>query len=240
MTHQNPESRSVDSVGSRARRLTTAQLYLCVDSRRDQGDLEQFLDAALAGGVDIVQLRDKSIEAREELELLELFAAAAARHGALHAVNDRADIARLSGAPVLHLGQDDLPVPAARSLLGDDAILGLSTHRPEETAAAVDQPGLDYFCTGPVWSTPTKPGRAAVGLELVRFAHEESARRQSSRPWFAIGGIDHSTIGQVRDAGAQRVVVVRAITDASNPTDAAQKLRAELGPLDAEAQPTLG
>ena len=158
---------------------TTARLYLCTDARRDRGDFADFVDAAFAGGVDIIQLRDKSLEAAEELELLEVLHAAAARHGRLWAVNDRADIASLSGAPVFHIGQKDISLGAARGLLGKDTVIGLSTHSPEQVDAAIasspGRKGLDYFCVGPVWATPTKPGRAAVGLDLVRYAARRSA-----------------------------------------------------------------
>ena len=158
---------------------TTARLYLCTDARQDRGDFADFVDAAFAGGVDIIQLRDKSLEAAEELELLEVLHQAAHRHGRLWAVNDRADLASLSGAPVFHIGQKDIPTGAARKFLGKDAIIGLSTHSPEQVDAAIassaGRNGLDYFCVGPVWATPTKPGRAAVGLELVRYAAEPPA-----------------------------------------------------------------
>ncbi|MGF1429723.1 thiamine phosphate synthase [Kitasatospora sp. LaBMicrA B282] len=200
--------------------LADARLYLCTDARREQGDLEQFLDAVLAGGVDIVQLRDKGLEARQELEYLEVFAAAAERHGKLFSVNDRADVAHAARPQVLHLGQDDLPVPAARAILGPEVLIGRSCHAESEVAAAVAEPGVDYFCTGPVWPTPTKPGRPAPGLGLVEYA----ARQQSDRPWFAIGGIDLGNLDQVLAAGARRVVVVRAITAADDPGAAAAEL----------------
>ncbi|WP_086801348.1 thiamine phosphate synthase, partial [Streptomyces caniscabiei] len=138
-----------------AARLADARLYLCTDARRRQGDLPRFLDAVLGGGVDIVQLRDKGMEAAEELEHLQVFADACRRHGKLLAVNDRADVAHAVGADVLHLGQGDLPVPAARAILGPDVLIGRSTHADEEAAAAAVQEGVDYFCTGPCWPTPT-------------------------------------------------------------------------------------
>ncbi|KNC20362.1 thiamine-phosphate pyrophosphorylase [Arthrobacter sp. RIT-PI-e] len=213
------------------RRLDAAQLYLCTDARKGKGDFADFVDAAYAGGVDIIQIRDKTVEAAEELACFEVLRAVAERHGKLYCANDRADIARLSGAPVLHVGQQDLPVPAARHLLGPDPLLGLSTHSPEQVLAAAAADGLDYFCTGPVWATPTKPGRAAVGLELVRFAAELGTTTPSLRPWFAIGGIDSGTIGDVVAAGARRVVVVRAITEAGDPASAARELRAALPAL---------
>ena len=140
------------------RSLSDARLYLCVDARERQGDLSDFLDAVLENGVDIVQLRQKGIEARQELAALEVFAAACERHDALLAVNDRADVAWASGAPVLHLGQDDLPVSVARALVDDDVLIGRSSHSEAEAAAAAVEEGVDYFCVGPCWPTPTKPG----------------------------------------------------------------------------------
>jgi len=207
--------------------LAAARLYVCTDSRADRGDFADFVDAAYSGGVDIIQLRDKTIEAAEELEILTVLRDAAERHGKLWAVNDRADIARLSGSPLLHLGQKDLPLPAARSLLNDDVVLGLSSHAPDQVDAALAAAArgeTDYFCVGPLWATPTKPGRAGVGLELVRYADSTG----TSVPWFAIGGIDHGNVAQVVEAGARRVVVVRAVTEASDPADAARRLLAEL------------
>ncbi|SEF62386.1 thiamine-phosphate pyrophosphorylase [Actinacidiphila yanglinensis] len=204
----------------RAARLADARLYLCTDARTARGDLAAFADAALRGGVDVIQLRDKGIEARQELAALEVLAEACRRHGRLLAVNDRADIAHAAGADVLHLGQDDLPVPAARALLGDGVLAGRSCHAEAEVDAAAVAPGTDYFCTGPVWPTPTKPGRPAPGLDLVRYA----AALSTKRPWFAIGGIDRTNVHEVRAAGARRIVVVRAITEAADPYEAAAAL----------------
>lgn len=210
--------------------LRASRLYLCTDARRERGDFVQFVDAAFAGGVDIIQLRDKSIEAAEELDLLAALKETAQRHGRLWAVNDRADIAVLSGAPVFHIGQKDLPLPAARTLLNGNAAIGLSSHSTDQVdaaiAAAAGPAGLDYFCVGPLWATPTKPGRAAVGLDLVKYAAEATA--ENTLPWFAIGGIDHSNVQQVLDAGARRIVVVRAITEAADPAAAAASLVAAL------------
>ncbi|KRV50115.1 thiamine-phosphate pyrophosphorylase [Wenjunlia vitaminophila] len=211
--------------------LADARLYLCTDARTRQGDLPEFLDAVLGAGVDIVQLRQKGLEAREELDHLRVFADAARRHGRLLAVNDRADLAHAARPAVLHLGQDDLPVPAARAVVGERMLVGRSTHAPAEVDEALVEPGVDYFCTGPVWPTPTKPGRPAPGLDLVRYA----AGLRPARPWFAIGGIDAHNLDQVLDAGARRVVVVRAITEADDPAAAtaelARRLR-ERGPLE--------
>ncbi|WP_037577301.1 thiamine phosphate synthase [Phaeacidiphilus oryzae] len=206
----------------RASALADARLYLCTDARRAQGDLPDFLDAVLSSGVDIIQLRDKGLEAREELAHLRLFSEACRRHGKLLAVNDRADVAWAARPDVLHLGQDDLPVPAARGILGDGVLIGRSCHAEEEVDAAAAEPGVDYFCTGPVWPTPTKPGRPAPGLGLVSYA----AKLGTDRPWFAIGGIDAENIEQVLDAGARRVVVVRAITAADDPAAATARLAA--------------
>ncbi|MDF6021630.1 thiamine phosphate synthase [Streptomyces sp. JH34] len=201
-------------------RLSGARLYLCTDARKRQGDLPEFLDAVLANGVDVVQLRDKGMEAAEELEHLAVLADACRRHGALLAVNDRADVAHAAGSDVLHLGQGDLPVPAARAVIGGDVVIGRSTHAEAEVDAAVAEEGVDYFCTGPCWPTPTKPGRYAPGLGLVRYA----ASLGTTRPWFAIGGIDAGNLDEVLDAGARRVVVVRAITEAADPAEAAASL----------------
>jgi len=209
-----------------------ARLYLCTDARRERGDLAQFVDAALAGGVDIVQLRDKGsagerrfgpLEARDELAACEILADAARRHGALFAVNDRADIARATGADVLHLGQGDLPLGLAREIVGPDTLIGLSTHDRDQVAAAGDS-DADYFCVGPCWPTPTKPGRQAPGLQLVR----EAAELGGDKPWFAIGGIDARRLPEVLNAGARRIVVVRAITAAEDPRAAAEQLRSAL------------
>jgi thiamine-phosphate pyrophosphorylase len=200
--------------------LRDSRLYLCTGARRRECDLEQFLDAVLAAGVDIVQLREKHLEAAEELELLEVFAAAARRHGRLLAVNDRADVAAIAGAPVLHLGQGDLAPTAARRLLGPDPLIGRSTHSPSQFDAAVADADVDYACVGPTWATPTKPGRSATGLDLVRHA----AAAAGTTPWFAIGGIDLDTVEAVAAAGATRVVVVRAITEADDPAAATTAL----------------
>jgi len=243
-------------------RLATASLYLCTDARRERGDLAEFADAALAGGVDIIQLRDKGsageqqfgpLEARQELDALEILADAARRHVALLAVNDRADIAFAAGADVLHLGQDDLPLQIARDIIGPRPVIGRSTHdRVQASAAAAEE--VDYFCVGPCWPTPTKPGRPAPGLDLVRATAElvsgaasaatsdsgagsaatsdsGAARPRTSgtdKPWFAIGGIDEQRLPEVLAAGARRIVVVRAITGAEDPRAAAQRLKARL------------
>jgi thiamine-phosphate pyrophosphorylase len=207
--------------------LSDARVYLCVDARERQGDLPEFLDAVLSNGVDVVQLRQKgqnSIEAKLELEALKTFAAACERHGKLLAVNDRADVAWAARSQILHLGQDDQPVPVARAIVDDDVLIGRSTHDVAQVDAAAVEEGVDYFCVGPCWPTPTKPGRPAPGLDLVRHA----AALRVERPWFAIGGIDLSNLDEVIDAGARRVVVVRAIADADDPGAAASEFSRRL------------
>ncbi len=208
----------------RVARLADARLYLCTDARSGPADLETFLDEVLAGGVDVVQLRQKGMEARDELAALEIVTRAAHRHGALAAVNDRADIAFAAAPDVLHLGQDDLAVPLARSIIGDDVLVGRSSHALHESTAALQEPGVDYVAVGPCWPTPTKPGRPAPGLELVRAV----AATAPARPWFAIGGIDAARLPQVLAAGATRVVVVRALTEAADPGAAARELSTAL------------
>ncbi|MGD9618800.1 MAG: thiamine phosphate synthase [Mycolicibacterium sp.] len=216
-------------------RLGSARLYLCTDARRERGDLAEFADAALAGGVDIIQLRDKGspgeqrfgpLEARGELDALAVLGDAARGHGALLAVNDRADIAVAAAADVLHLGQNDLPLPVARRIVGD-AIVGRSTHDLDQVQAALvpGPDGPDYFCVGPCWPTPTKPGRPAPGLDLVGAARSVADAAGSDKPWFAIGGIDLDRLPDVLAAGARRIVVVRAITAADDPKAAAERLR---------------
>ena len=211
--------------------LADARLYLCTDARTRTGDFADFLDAVYTGGVDIVQLRQKGLEAREELAHLEVLAAAAERHNKLFAVNDRADIARAAQAPVLHLGQDDLPVEVARAIVGYGPVIGRSTHDPAQLDAARAEGGIDYLCAGPTWSTPTKPGRPAAGLDLLTHAATTPA---GGRAWFAIGGIDLARLDEVLAAGARRIVVVRAITEAEDPKAAAaafaHRLKAVAGP----------
>lgn len=207
--------------------LQDARLYLCTDSRSRTGDLADFLDAVLGNGVDVVQLREKGLEARDEMRALETFAAAAQEHGALWAVNDRADVARAVGAPILHLGQDDLPVGIAREIVGEGVLIGRSTHSPSQADAARTEDDVAYYCCGPTWTTPTKPGRPAAGLSLI----EHATARQDERPWFAIGGIESLTrLDEVIARGARRAVVVRAVTEAEDPGAAtaafASRLRA--------------
>jgi thiamine-phosphate pyrophosphorylase len=209
----------MEGSGRRAR-LAAARLYLCTPIRPDLGD---FADAVLGAGVDVLQLRDKHAEAGPLLAAAALLRAAADRHGALFAVNDRADVALAAGADVLHLGQDDLPMAWARRVLGDGVLLGRSTHDLDQARRAAAEP-WDYLVAGPVWPTATKPGRPAVGLGLLRAV----ADLAPAAPWFAIGGIDEANLDEVTGAGATRVVVVRAITDAADPAAAARRLRRRL------------
>jgi thiamine-phosphate pyrophosphorylase len=200
---------------------------LCTDGRIERGDLREFLHAVLDGGVDVVQLRHKGLEASRELALLEVFAAVCAEHGKPYTVNDRADVAFAAGAPVLHLGQQDLPVAVAREILGGEVLLGRSTHAEAEVDAAAADPETGYFAVGPCWPTPTKPGRPAPGLGLVRHAARVAPPGAAGAvPWFAIGGIDAGTLDQVLEAGARRIVVVRALTEAPDAAAAGENARA--------------
>jgi thiamine-phosphate pyrophosphorylase len=200
----------------RRARLRDARLYFVAD----RGGMQRALEGALAGGADLFQLRDK--EATDD----ELLAAAAtarefcAAAGALFLVNDRPDLAAASGADGVHVGQDDMPVDRARKLVGDDALVGLSTHSMQQ-AQAGGRSGADYIAVGPVHATPTKEGRPAIGVEPIRYAASHV-----SVPWFAIGGLDAGTVGAVVKAGARRIVVVRALADADDPEAAARALRA--------------
>ena len=190
-----------------------SRLYLIAAARPD---LAELLEAAIRGGVDVVQIREKSLPDRLLLPVLLEAREITARHGVPLVVNDRADLAVLAGADYVHVGQDDLPVAVARRF---DLPVGLSTHSPSE----IEDANADYLGVGPVFATPTKPGRTPVGLDLVRHAAEHACQ-----PWFAIGGIDHDSAAAVIAAGATRLAVVRAIADAPDPEDAARRLRALL------------
>ncbi|MEX0833890.1 MAG: thiamine phosphate synthase [Actinomycetota bacterium] len=198
-------------------RLNAARLFVVTDARERRGDLRDFLEAILDAGVDMVELREKDADARDLLKWGEVYTEACAMHRALFIVNDRPDVARALDADGVHLGQDDLPPSAARDILGPDAIIGLSCHSAEQQDLAA--PEADYVTAGPVYGTPTKPGRAATGLDLVRHAAEKV-----TRPWFAIGGIDPETLHEVLEAGASRIVVVRAVCDAADPAEAVKEL----------------
>lgn len=206
----------------RRARLADARLYLVTGMRRAQGDLAAFLDAVLGAGVDVVQLREKDVEARDLLSAGALFKAAADRYGALFIVNDRPDVAVALEADGVHLGQNDLPPEVARRIVGPHALIGVSTHTETEFSAAAAE--ADYLCAGPVHETPTKPGRAATGHNLLRTASARAASGAESRPWFAIGGVSVQTLPNMVGAGAARFVVVRAIADAPDPLQAVRAL----------------
>jgi thiamine-phosphate pyrophosphorylase len=210
---------------TRRARLATARLYLCTPLR---ADLAAFADAVYGAGVDLLQLRDKQAEAGPLLAGAAVLRAAADRHGALFAVNDRADVALAAGADILHLGQDDLPMRWARRILGDGVLLGRSTHDLDQARRAVAE-GWDYFVVGPVYATATKPGRPATGPGLLRAV----AGLDPPVPWFAIGGIDQATLAEVTGAGASRVVVVRVVTEAPDPARAAAALARRLAAVPA-------
>lgn len=209
----------------RLRRLDEALLYVVTGTRAARGDLRSFLDAVLRGGADVIQLREKDAEASVLLRAGAAFQRAAEEHGALFVVNDRPDVALALDADGVHLGQDDLPVSVARQILGPDAVIGVSTHTPAQFESADSD--ASYLCAGPVFATPTKPGRPATGVELIRAAAERARSGLEHRPWFAIGGLDITTLPGVVAAGARRAVVVRAV-DTDDPEGAARALRASL------------
>jgi thiamine-phosphate pyrophosphorylase len=194
--------------------LATARLYLVCDARP-----REWLAAAVRGGVDLVQLRDKTLDddglvaaAREFRDL-----------GVPFILNDRPDLVEVCGADGVHVGQDDATPTEARAIVGPDRIVGRSTHAPEQADAADADPDVDYLAVGPVHATPTKPGRPAAGLAYVEYA-----ARTVGKPWFAIGGLDATNVHEVVERGARRIVVVRAITEADDPEAAARRLRAGL------------
>jgi len=196
--------------------LGDRRLYLCT---ADRPDLESFLAACISGGVDVVQLRDKHLDARPLLARARVAAAVCADHGVPFILNDRPDLAVGCGAAGVHVGQDDAPASLARRILGPDAIVGLSTHAPAEFEASAAEPA-DYVSVGPVAATPTKPGRPGTGLDYLRYA-----ARTATRPWFVTGGVTPETLPDMLDAGARRFVVVRWLTEASDPEAAARAVR---------------
>jgi thiamine-phosphate pyrophosphorylase len=201
-------------------RLSDARLYLVCDARP-----REFLAAALRGGVDVIQLRDKTLGDAELVTAAREFRAAADAAGAVFVLNDRPDLVDACGADGVHVGQQDADPAAARALIGGggERIVGRSTHTPAQLAAAEADPDVDYYAVGPVYATPTKPGRPAAGLTYV--AH---AAQAATKPWFAIGGIDAGTLGPVLAGGARRIVVVRAIAGAGDPEASARGLREAL------------
>lgn len=196
-------------------RLSQAHTYL-VTSPSER--LLEIVEAALKGGIDIVQYREKTADDEVRLELASKMKGLCHDYNALFIVNDRVDIAAAVGADGVHLGQQDLPMAAARSILGPLPIVGRSTTSPSEMARAIDE-GADYIGVGPVYATPTKPGKAAAGYDYIRYAVANAPM-----PWFAIGGIDLTNVAAVREAGASGVAVVRAIMQADDPIQATQAL----------------
>jgi thiamine-phosphate pyrophosphorylase len=203
----------------RRARLAQARLYLVCDGRPGGRSLEQVLPAAIAGGVDVVQLREKHLADDALLASAELFVALCREHGALSFVNDRPDVAAAAGADGVHVGQEDPAAADVRELIGPELLLGLSTHAEAEIDAAGQAP-VDYIGVGPVHATPTKPGRPAVGVELVAYA-----ARTAQLPFFAIGGLHAGNVADVLAAGATRVCVLRAVAEAADPQAAARELR---------------
>jgi thiamine-phosphate pyrophosphorylase len=211
----------------RLRRLEAARLYFVCEGLPAGRDPTPLLEAALRGGADIIQLREKSPRCAEEvISLADPFRRAATEHSALFIVNDLPELVEACGADGAHVGQEDISVAEARGLAGPEAIVGLSTHSPGQVDAAFAAEGPDrpdQISVGPVWETPTKKGRPATGLDLLRHA-----AASATLPWFAIGGIETGNVGEVASAGAERVVVVRAIRDADDPEAAARALREAL------------
>lgn len=216
--------------------LRDLRLYFVCDARRERGDLPILLEAALRGGVDIVQLRDKDADEGELRKAAGDFRRAASRHGVPFIVNDDPELAVELDADGVHVGQDDVSVARARQIVGPDRIIGLSTHDADQLADAQEGPERpDYLSVGPVWETPTKAGRPAAGLDYVR--HAASA---GELPWFAIGSINASSIESVISAGATRFVVVRALRDAGDPESAAAELRERIFDLAPRARTVAG
>jgi thiamine-phosphate pyrophosphorylase len=222
------DSRAQRPTTDRRARLARARLYLVCSAQPDGSELPDLLRGAVAGGVDIVQLREKSLPDEELVAVAHAARALCERLGALMIANDRPAVAVEAGADGVHVGQDDMPVAEVRELVGPDMLVGLSTHSPAEIDA-VDATLVDYIGVGPIHETPTKPGRPAVGLDLLRHA-----AANSPVPFFAIGGIDAGNLQEALDAGATRVCVLRAIADAADPELAARALRERLDahPLD--------
>ncbi|HEX4484082.1 MAG TPA: thiamine phosphate synthase [Solirubrobacteraceae bacterium] len=219
----------MNDLGSERRaRLAAARLYLVCDSKPGGRELPDVIRAAVAGGVEVVQLREKQLGDDELVAVANAARALCERLGALLIVNDRPLVAREAGADGTHVGQDDMPVADVRALLGEEMLIGLSTHAESEIDAAAPSddegaPLVDYIGVGPVHETPTKLGRAAVGVELVRYA-----AAHARVPFFAIGGLHEQNVGAVLEAGARRIVVLRAIADADDPEAAASALYARL------------
>jgi thiamine-phosphate pyrophosphorylase len=199
-------------------RIAGARLYLVCDARP-----REFLAAAIRGGVDVIQLRDKALDDDGLVTAAREFRAAADAGDALFVLNDRPDLVDACGADGVHVGQDDDSPADARAVVGPDAIVGRSTHAPDQCDAAEADPDVDYLAAGPVHETPTKPGRPAAGLDYISYV-----AAHADKPWFAIGGLDAGTVPEVVERGATRIVVVRAITSSDDPETAARGLHAAL------------
>jgi len=215
-------------VEHRRQRLADSRLYLVCDEQP-----ESFLQAALDGGVDVIQLRCKHAGDERILAAATIFARACAEHDALFILNDRPDLVARAGADGVHVGQDDVATRTARELVGPERLIGLSTHSAAQIDGAGDE--VDYIGVGPVHATPTKPGRPAVGLELVRYA-----AAHARTPYFAIGGIAPENVAAVRAAGATRVAVVRALTDTEDPESTARALRSTIAASAPPSEETVG
>jgi len=203
-------------------KLEISRLYLCTGVWDGGAQLERFLEAVLSSGVDIVQMREKAAPQNDRREAARVFRRLTDTHAALFIINDDPNLAASSDADGVHLGQEDMPPEKAREILGDEFLIGRSTHSPEELDRALDEP-VDYLGVGPVNETPTKPGRKGVGLDYVSYA-----AHNSTKPFFVTGGMSTETMPDVLEAGATRVVVVRALTEAADPATAAKELRALL------------
>jgi thiamine-phosphate pyrophosphorylase len=208
-----------DIGAERRARLAAARLYVVTGSTPRRGDLPDLLRAAAAGGVDVVQLRDKRLADDELVAVAHAARALCEQLGLLLIVNDRPFVATEAGADGVHVGQDDMPAADVRELVGEELLIGLSTHAPAEIDAA-DPAVVDYIGVGPVHETPTKLGRPAVGTELVSYA-----AAHSPVPFFAIGGLHAGNLAGVIEAGASRVCVLRAITESEQPERSARELR---------------
>ena len=208
--------------------LGTSTLYLCTPSFGDLEKFREFTQQVIAGGIDIIQLRDRSLDVATELKFYEVLKEDTARTDVLVAVNDRADLAAVIGADILHLGQKDLPPHLAREIVGQQVLIGRSTSGGQFAMQAAGDTEIDYFCVGPVWETPTKPGRANIALEGLAQTAAQLKTQHVTKPWFAIGGITASNLEQVQQAGATKVVVVRALTEAKDPYEATCSLKKRL------------
>jgi thiamine-phosphate diphosphorylase len=224
-----PDLAPPEAIGKlRRQRLRWARLYFVCEARPGGREPEAMLNAAMSGGAGMVELRDRE-QPRGVIERSgHTFRRLANTYGALFIVNDDPHLAQELRADGVHLGQDDMDPAEARRIVGPEGIIGLSTHSREQIEAAAAQP-IDYISVGPIWETPTKEGRPATGLELIRTA-AEIARL----PWFAIGGIDTGNVGEVAGAGAERICVVRAIRDAPNPRAVATALFGAVDPAARE------